>query len=151
MSLSYPYRLYPTPGSVTPLGGRYSRPKPVIPVTVIGPRRTHFVAGLLDTGADDTLFPESIAALVGVNLSGAPTAMGTGVGLARVAVRYAEVVLGIAQGSERHEWRAWVAVTSVPLRRPLLGFAGFLQFFTATFHGDREEVELTANALLPGP
>ena len=34
--------------------------------------------------------------------------------------------------------------------RPLIGFAGFLQFFTATFHGDREQVELTVNALYPG-
>jgi hypothetical protein len=32
----------------------------------------------------------------------------------------------------------------------LLGFAGFLQFFTATFRGDREEVELAVNVLYPG-
>ena len=38
----------------------------------------------------------------------------------------------------------------VKLQRPLLGFAGFLQFFTATFHGDREEVELTVNSLYAG-
>ena len=25
-------------------------------------------------------------------------------------------------------------------RYPMLGFAGFLQYFTATFHGDREEL-----------
>ena len=57
----------------------------------------------------------------------------------------------MALGNDRCEWRAWVGFT--PPRWPwaLLGFAGFLQFFTATFHGDREEVELTANALLPGP
>jgi hypothetical protein len=29
------------------------------------------------------------------------------------------------------------------------GFAGFFQFFTATFDGDREHVELTVNALYP--
>jgi hypothetical protein len=32
----------------------------------------------------------------------------------------------------------------------MVGFAGFLQFFTATFHGDREEVELTVNMAYPG-
>jgi hypothetical protein len=32
----------------------------------------------------------------------------------------------------------------------LYGFAGFLQFFTAKFEGDREEVELTVNSLYPG-
>ena len=44
-------------------------------------------------------------------------------------------------------------VFSVPLanlQSPLLGFAGFLQFFTATFRGDREEIELTVNSLYPG-
>jgi hypothetical protein len=43
-----------------------------------------------------------------------------------------------------------VAFTPVRLWRPILGFAGCLQFFTATFHGDREEVELVINALYPG-
>lgn len=36
----------------------------------------------------------------------------------------------------------WVGF-SPAISRPLFGFAGFLQFFTATFHGDREQVELT--------
>jgi hypothetical protein len=35
-------------------------------------------------------------------------------------------------------------------RYALLGFAGFLQYFTATFFGDLEEVELTVNAAYPG-
>ena len=33
---------------------------------------------------------------------------------------------------------------------PTLGFAGFLQFFTATFYGDLEEVERAVNRLYPG-
>jgi hypothetical protein len=33
---------------------------------------------------------------------------------------------------------------------PLLGFAGCLQFFSAHFHGDREEVELSVNSLYRG-
>ena len=44
----------------------------------------------------------------------------------------------------------WVGFTSAPLRRALLGFAGFLPFYSAHFHGDREEVELTVNTLYPG-
>jgi hypothetical protein len=30
------------------------------------------------------------------------------------------------------------------------GYAGFLQFFTTTFHGDRELAELTVNSAYPG-
>jgi hypothetical protein len=62
----------------------------------------------------------------------------------------AEVTLRVADSKERREWKAWVAFSPVPLRQPLLGFAGFLQYFTATFHGDREEVELAVNSLYPG-
>jgi hypothetical protein len=65
-------------------------------------------------------------------------------------VRYASVTLRITDGVEFREWPAVVGFASGNLTRPLLGFAGFLQFFTATFHGDREEVELTVNPLYPG-
>lgn len=40
--------------------------------------------------------------------------------------------------------------TPVSLRQPLLGFAGFLQFFTAIYYGDREELELSVNSLYRG-
>jgi hypothetical protein len=65
-------------------------------------------------------------------------------------VRYAEVTLRIADNQEQREWKAWVGFTAARLRQPLLGYAGFLQYFTATFHGDREEVELTVNPTYPG-
>jgi len=106
--------------------------------------------GLLDIGADDTVFPEAVAVRIGVDLTNAPSGVGEGVGLNSLPLRYAEVTLRIADNQEQREWRGWVAFTPAPLRRPLLGFAGFLQFFTATFHGDREEVDLTVNSLYPG-
>lgn len=56
----------------------------------------------------------------------------------------------IASATEHRAWTAWVGFTSTPVRRALLGFAGFLQFFDATFYGHREEVELAVNGLYPG-
>jgi hypothetical protein len=73
-----------------------------------------------------------------------------GVGLANVPLRYAEVTLRITDGQEHREWQAWVGFTASRLRRPLLGFAGFLQFFESNFQGDLEQVELTVNRLYPG-
>ena len=72
--------------------------------------------------------------------------------IARVCREFAakELTPNARRWDERHEWPAWVGFTPAPLRRPLLGFAGCLQFFTATFSGDREQVELDANALYPG-
>jgi hypothetical protein len=70
--------------------------------------------------------------------------------LTNAPVRYAQVSLRVTDGRERREWAAWAGFTPAKLLSPLLGFAGFLQFFTATFHGDREQVELTVNSLYPG-
>jgi len=95
------------------------------------------------------VFPERLAALVGLDLTNAPTGQCTTAGLVHLTVRYAQVTLRLTDGVERREWPAWVGF-SPKIQRPLFGFAGFLQFFTATFHGDREQVELTVNSLYPG-
>jgi predicted aspartyl protease len=122
----------------------------LIPVSVAGSNNTYLVDGLLDTGADDTLFPEHLAARLGIDLSNAAIGQMQTATLTSVPVRYAQVHLRITDGVEQREWLAWVGFTSTKLNYPLLGFAGFLQFFTATFHGDYEKVELTTNNLYPG-
>jgi hypothetical protein len=118
--------------------------------TLLGSSGTTVETAHLDPGSDECVFAGEMAADIGVDLTNAPEGEAAGVGQAPVALRYARVVLRIANGGERCEWPAWVAFTDAPLKRPLLGFAGFLQFFTATFHGDQEAVELTANGLFPG-
>jgi hypothetical protein len=67
-----------------------------------------------------------------------------------VSYRYGLVRLRITDGQEMREWEAWIGFTPARLRYPILGFAGCLQFFTATFHGDQEEVTLAVNALYSG-
>ena len=132
------------------LGGRWVRPRPLYDITLIGPIGTYVDAGLVDPGSDETIFPLIAAVLAGIDLTNAAKGIVTGVGRANVQLRYAEVTLRIAGVNELREWKAWVGFTTAPLARPLLGFAGFLQFFTAHFHGDREEVELEVNSLYPG-
>jgi hypothetical protein len=120
-------------------------------VSLVGPAGTHVAHALLDTGSDDSVFPEDIATRIGIDLSSAPTGTGRGVGASPSAsLRYAEVTLRIATATEQREWSGWVGFTAGPLRRPLLGYAGFLQFFDITFRGAREEVELAINAAYPG-
>jgi len=55
----------------------------------------------------------------------------------------------VTDGKEQRDWPAWVSFMPTKLQTSLLGFAGLL-FFTATFRGDREEVELTVNNLYLG-
>jgi len=150
MSLRFFFKLMPAPAPVISLGGRFVRPRPIITVSVIGPQGTWVGDALLDSGADDSIFPEAVAVRAGIDLSAAPTGTAIGTGMARIALRFAEVSLRVTDGAEQRAWSALVGFTPDKLRRPLLGFAGFLQFFTATFHGDREEIELTVNSLYPG-
>ena len=149
MSLFFPYKVVPVHHSVVSLGGRWSRPRPLTTVSVIGPSNTYPLDGLLDTGAEDTVFPEHLAAAIGIDLTNAPIGQCTTVNLTPLTVRYAQVTLRLTDGVERREWPAWVAF-SPTIQRSLFGFAGFLQFFTATFHGDYEKVELAINRLYPG-
>ena len=150
MTLRFSYHLQRRASPVIPLGGRFVRPRPIIGVALVGPVRSWPNDAILDTGADDTVFPERIATLIGVDLTNAPTGVGEVIGQGTVPLRYAQVTLRIAAQQERREWQGWVGFTSVHLRYPCLGFAGFLQYFDALFRGDREEVELTVNSLYPG-
>src|SRR5262245_16851938 len=148
--MRFPDTLQGKSNPIVPLGGRFARPRPIVAVAVVGPTATRSMDTLLDTGADDTVFPESLAAQLGVDLSNAPTGTLEGVGQALGVLRYAEVTLRISDGYEYREWRGWVGFTAVRLRYALAGFAGFLQYFTATFHGDLQVADLTVNALYPG-
>ena len=153
MALIFPYEIFACPGGVPvwPLGGRRNRPRPVFRITIIGPGGTWVGPGLLDTGSDDTVFSERVAALIGLDLTNAPVREASGVGAGAFPIRYAEVRLRFTDGKEFREWPARVGFTAAPLKRPLLGYAGFLQFFTATFDGAGERVELAANPHHPGP
>jgi hypothetical protein len=149
MSLRFNYTQVRMPGPALSLGGRWVRLRPYVEVTVIGPADCRLRVALLDPGSDETLFPEGLAAQLGVDLSDAPLTHVAGIGHGTVTARLAQVRLRISAGQELREWPAWVGFV-FGLRRPLLGFAGCLQFFTAAFHGDLEFVELTINTLYPG-
>ncbi len=150
MSLRFRYRLQPIPVPATSLGGRFVRPRPLVTVSLIGPTGSQAVEALLDTGADDTVFHENIAMAIGLDLANAPRGTSHSATSTPVPVRYGQVTLRLTDGREYREWPAWVAFSSVKTQFALLGFAGVLQFFTAVFRGDVEDVELSVNSLYPG-
>ena len=148
--MSYAYQRFLFGQPQFTLDGLPYRPKPIIPITLVGPTGTTCVDALVDPGADETLFDANDALAVGLDLRQARRGTTTGVGGVIVSVRYLQVTLRLATSQEQHEWQAWVGFTIAPLPRPLLGYAGFLRFFTATFHGEKEEVELAVNGLYAG-
>ena len=113
MTLTFHYPPRPRPQPVVSLGGRFSRPRPMVPVTLIVPTRTKLVIALLDTGSDDTVFPESYATQLGIDLTNAPTGVGQGVGGTPIPLRYVNLTLRIADNNEQREWSAIVAFTPV--------------------------------------
>ena len=96
------------------------------------------------------MFPDFVASSLGIDLTNAPTGEGQGVSGIPITLRYVNLILRIADNNEQREWPAVVAFAPLLVGLPLLGFAGFLQYFTACFHGDLEFVQLTTNALFPG-
>lgn len=150
MTMRFKYRLQPRRTPSIPLGGRWVQPRPIISLTLIHGQRTWLGEGLVDDGADDTVFHDSVAATLGIDLTHLPGSVCEAVGGAAIPVRFATVTIRILANQERREWQGCVAFTPIRLRNSLLGFGGFLQFFTAAFHGDLEFLDLTINSLYPG-
>jgi len=150
MTLKFSYHRFRSPRPIWTLQNSLFRPRPTIFVTVKGPGGAWNELGLVDTGSDDTVFPGYVARIIGLDLTQAPTRTASGVGKVPAVIHLAEVILKITDGREIREWPARDGFTSTPLKSPLLGFAGFLQYFSANFQGDQEVLELTVNSLYPG-
>jgi hypothetical protein len=98
------YHLVPQGRMLPSLGGRTVRPRQLVTVTLVGPGTARARTALLDTGADDTVFPESLAVLVGIDLTNADTGTAAVPGGGRVSGRYASVTLRLKLDCETNLW-----------------------------------------------
>jgi len=147
--LKFVLRGYRSPSPIPSLGGGTIRYKPVIPMTVIGPRTQETPFVLVDPGSDDIVFPMALAQRIGLDLSQAPQRQSQGVGTSQpVPVFYAPVILLLSDSIQTVRWRATVGFVAVVLRFSLFGIAGGLQFFRTTLDGVRE-LEIIPDASLP--
>ncbi len=125
--------------------------RPLVPVTIIGPtgKRRFFPRALVDPGADDTVFPLAIAGLIDVVLR-----PDSGHGLRwrgqGYSLRFGDVTLELNDGQEICQWPAIIGFSQAPLRYPILGICGCLQFFDARFLGQNQFVELETNGSYSG-
>ena len=115
-----------------------------------GPRGQIQCSILVDTGANDVVFPSALAASLGVSLSAAAVRTAQGVGSSQgIPLFYAPVILQLQDQIEICRWRAVVAFTQAPLRLPLLGIAGGLQYFRTTLDVEARQIEMIAKPSLP--
>lgn len=149
MIISYQVGRAPRPQPA--LRGSLFRHRPITAARITGPAGTALRDGLLDTGADDTIFPEKVAATLGIDLISAPRYTVNLAGRGPVICRYATVLLRITDAvQETYEWPALVGFIPTPLQNALLGHAGFLEFFDTTFLGADRQVVITPNRAFPG-
>jgi hypothetical protein len=150
MALHFPYHRVAVSQPAFTLGGATSRPRPIVNLGILGPTGSVLREAVLDTGADEIVLVEADAALLGIDLSQAPSNTVGGVGSPPFLVRYATVKLRLSDGVEFREWSASVGFTSARMNRVLFGYAGGLEFFDAHFRGQQQVVELVTNSLYPG-
>jgi hypothetical protein len=141
------YEVDPSP--TVPSGVLY---RPEVTIDVIGSRRIETIQALVDTGSDETVFPASLAKAIGVQLDHAAAGQASAVGGHAVQLVPGGVTLQIAEGGRTYRWQTTVGFLEVEQPEDevaLLGYAGFLEFFRATFDSQIHELELTANDRFP--
>jgi hypothetical protein len=60
------------------------------------------------------------------------------------------VELELADGISAFRWQAMIGFSPAPIRYPLLGTAGCLQYFNTKFRGEDRIVEIDATLSYPG-
>ena len=126
--------------------------RPVITIRIIGPKSEARWDALVDSGADETLFPLSLAEVLGVELDQEFISEAADISGDRLKIQYGDVVLRIETEQDDIEWKTTVGFVdfgSASDEVIILGHGGCLDFFTATFDGEKAELELKPNALLP--
>jgi len=147
MRFSYAsYEVDPSP--TNPRGILY---RPEVTISVGGPRRSETIQALVDTGSDETVFPASLAKSIGVELDYDAAGQASAVGGHEVRLVPGAVTLELFQNDERHRWQTTVAFLETDEPKDevaLLGYAGFLEFFQATFDSKSHFVTLVSNGRL---
>lgn len=145
--MRFPYQSYPVRG----IGAAHvvAVHRPSIPIRVIGPAGEAVAYGLVDTGADETLFPDRFLGPLGVVVRPGDHATIVANDGGVVLVRYGMVDLELRRRDVAYRWSARVAFYSGT--RALLGHAGCLEYFTATFNGQRRYVSMTPNGTATVP
>jgi hypothetical protein len=148
--MRFPYASYEVDPSPTVPNGILYRPE--VTIDVIGPVTTETIQALVDTGSDETVFPVSLANAIGVRLDHSSTGQASAVGGHAVELVPGSVTLQMTRSGELFRWETKVAFleTQHPDEEvALLGYAGFLEFFQATFNSENHELELNPNSRFP--
>ncbi len=152
--LSFPYQDEPLGGSPPPSlsSGTTVRWRPLVPVRVIGPggQSRSFTRAVFDPCADDTVLPLGLAAVLSIPLRPDTGHVVRWRGQTH-PLRFGDVELELSDDTGAvWRWPAIVGFSPAPMRYPILGTCGCLQFFDAQFRGGDRMVDIETNRSYPG-
>ena len=141
----FPYVRHRVDKSVAIPTGEIARPE--VPIRISGPTNTIEILGLIDTGADHVFLSMLLAEVLGVVLRMEEAETAEGAGGQQLRLWPANVELELVADTQSYRWRiqAGFIETGDDPAAAYLGHAGFLEYFTATFDGDAQTVELISN------
>jgi hypothetical protein len=128
--------------------------RPEIPIVVSGPAGEFTYLGLVDTGSDQTILPSTIAKDLGIDLQLSAKPSASAFGGQQVNLHAGRISLRLESDGESCAWSDTVSFFDFPSRADeaiVLGHAGFLDYFTATFDGKLGQLTLLPNDELPPP
>ena len=145
--MKLPYQGYPVQGIGVTRQTLVYRPTALF--RIIGPAGDGLAYGLLDTGADDTLLPDFFLKPLGVSVASGARATIAGIGGGTVTANFVQVDLELSRGKTVYRWAASVGFYSGS--RAILGQAGVLEHFVASFNHRLRFATLRPNGPLPHP
>jgi hypothetical protein len=125
--------------------------RPEVQVILMGSSDAIQCQALVDTGSDNTIFPRSLCEELGIAIS-AETAPAKGFGGQDLPLRAGTVRLALECEQDTCHWIAPVMFfdfADPEDETVVLGHAGFLDYFTATFDGQQKQLRLVPNDHLP--
>jgi hypothetical protein len=115
--------------------------RPIIPVTLFGPKGEVHVYALLDSGADRCLFNLEIANEIGVDLRTGEKEKGFGIEGHGIDIFVHKIRLQVKDIDKKIEVSA--GFSDAPGIVPILGQEGFFDNFRIKFEKDHDSVEIT--------
>ena len=122
--------------------------RPEIPVMVMGRTDAAWIVGLVDTGSDNTILPRSIPDDLGIALTTVSGPQAKAFDGQELPLLVGDARLCIQVEQETFHGKSRLLFYDFPRTEDetvILGHAGFLDHFTATFDGKRKTLELVTH------
>jgi hypothetical protein len=144
--MKFRYQNYPVPGIGSFLANVR---RPMVPILASGPVGDVALYGLVDTGADNTLISDRYRQALGAVIQPNMQASIVAIGGATITADFGTIDLELRKGKAVYRWSALVGFYTG--NRTILGHAGVLEHFRASFNHSLRHFHLNPVGNFPAP